>query len=101
MHHTNVNRKKKSKSTEPNKMVRMNISLGKPYSVIIEKAIAMGWATSRSEAIRQALREYGRKLDEDEYQLVKKASDKITEKVDSGEMKTHTLDEIKKRYNAE
>ena len=80
------------------KVERLNLDLGKPYMAIIDRAIEQGYAGNKSEVIRQALNLYGKEIDDKEYASVEKAADKITAAIERGEMKTHSLDEIKKRY---
>ena len=50
----------------------MNVNLGDYYQSIINKALGMGLAGNQTEVIRQALLEYGRKIDEEEAILVHK-----------------------------
>ena len=50
----------------------MNVNLGEYYQSIINKALGMGLAGNQTEVIRQALLDYGRKIDEEEAILVHK-----------------------------
>jgi len=50
----------------------MNVNLGEYYQVIIRKAMQKGLAGNQTEVIRQALLDYGRKLDEEESMLVER-----------------------------
>ena len=50
----------------------MNVNLGDYYQSIINKALGMGLAGNQTEVIRQALLDYGRKIDEEEAILVHK-----------------------------
>jgi Arc/MetJ-type ribon-helix-helix transcriptional regulator len=51
----------------------MNVNLGEYYQAIIGKAIQKGLAGNQTEVIRQALLDYGRKLDDEEAMLVDRA----------------------------
>jgi len=50
----------------------MNVNLGEYYQSIISKAMQMGLAGNQTEVIRQALLDYGRKLDDEEAMLVER-----------------------------
>ena len=50
----------------------MNINLGTPYEVAIEKIMQKGYAGSQTEVIRQAILAYERMIDEEEVMLVNK-----------------------------
>ena len=50
----------------------MNVNLGDYYHAIISKAIDRGLAGNQTEVIRQALLDYGRKMDEEEAMLVER-----------------------------
>jgi Arc/MetJ-type ribon-helix-helix transcriptional regulator len=50
----------------------MNVNLGDYYQAIISKAIQKGLAGNQTEVIRQALLDYGRKLDQEEAMLVER-----------------------------
>jgi Arc/MetJ-type ribon-helix-helix transcriptional regulator len=75
----------------------MNVNLGDYYQIIISKAIQRGLAGNQTEVIRQALLDYGRKIDEEEAMLVHKAVELEMQEIDSGKVKTYTYDQIKKR----
>jgi len=76
----------------------MNVNLGPPYEATIKNIIEKGYAGNQTEVIRQALRAYERMLEEEELMLVHKAVESEMAKIESGEQKTHTLDEIKAKY---
>lgn len=75
----------------------MNVNLGIPYGAILNKIIAKGYAGNQTEAIRQALREYERIIDEEEALLVNKAVEIEMEKIEKGEVKTYSYNEVKKK----
>ncbi len=75
----------------------MNINLGTPYEAIIDKFIERGYAGNQTEVIRQALLAYERNTEEDEVKLVHKAVEMEMQKIDSGQMKTVTFDEVMKK----
>ncbi len=77
----------------------MNINLGTPYEVIIEKIISRGYAGNQTEVIRQALMQYQRQLDEEEAIAVHKAVEMEMQEIRSGKAKTYTLAEVKKKYD--
>lgn len=74
----------------------MNVNLGEYYQAIIGKAISRGLAGNQTEVIRQALLDYGRKIDEEEAILVHKGVMAEMEEVHSGKAKLYTWDEVKK-----
>lgn len=49
-----------------------NINLGAPYEAKLRKIIDRGYAGNQTEAIRQAINELERKLDEEEAMLVER-----------------------------
>ena len=51
----------------------------------------------QTEAIRQALIEFDRKIGEEEASLVHKAVELEMQRIDSGEAKTYSWDEVKKK----
>ncbi len=75
----------------------MNVNLGTPYESILKKIIEKGYAGNQTEAIRQALIEFDRKISEEEVALVHKAVEFETIRVDSGEVKTYSWEEVKKK----
>ncbi|MFH0817453.1 MAG: hypothetical protein V1909_02355 [Candidatus Micrarchaeota archaeon] len=75
----------------------MNVNLGTPYESILKKIIDKGYAGNQTEAIRQALVEFDRKISEEEVALVHKAVEFEMGRIDSGEVKTHPWDEVKKK----
>ena len=75
----------------------MNINLGTPYEQKIRKIIEKGYAGNQTEAIRQALIEFDRKIGEEEASLVHKAVELEMQRIDSGEAKTYSWDEVKKK----
>ena len=75
----------------------MNVNLGAPYEAILKRMVERGYAGNQTEAIRQALIEMNRKIDEEEAELVHKAVEIEMAKVDSGEVKTYDWKEVKRR----
>ena len=78
---------------------RINIDLGETYLNIVAKAIQLGLANNRSEAIRQAIRAYEQIVErEEEKILLKRGIDKAMEEIKSGKAKTYSLDDLKKEF---
>ena len=75
------------------------VNLGAPYEAIIDMLIKRGYAGNRTEAIRQALREYERRLEDEENELLGRACESMMADIQSGKMKTHSWDEVKARQN--
>ncbi len=75
----------------------MNINLGTPYESIMEKLIERGYAGNQTEVIRQALMRYEREIQEEEAVLVHRAVEAEMEKIRSGEIKTYSWEEVKKK----
>jgi len=75
----------------------MNVNLGTPYESILKKIIEKGYAGNQTEAIRQALIEFDRKISEEEVALVHKAVEFEMGRIDSGEVKVHSWEEVKKK----
>jgi len=76
----------------------MNINLGTPYEVAIEKIMQKGYAGSQTEVIRQAILAYERMIDEEEVMLVNKGIADEMEKMRANMKNTKTLSEVKKKY---
>ncbi|MBI4406378.1 hypothetical protein HY571_00505 [Candidatus Micrarchaeota archaeon] len=76
----------------------MNMNLGAPYEAIIQKLINREYAGNQTEVVRQALVNYERTIAEEEAILVHRAVEAEMEKIRSGEKKTYTLEEVKKRF---
>ena len=76
----------------------MNVDLGVPYETILKKVIEMGYAGNQTEAIRQALLNYERMLEEEEKELVAKAVKIEMGEVKAGNIKTKSFGEIKKKF---
>ena len=76
----------------------MNVNLGIPYEVIVNKAIEKGYAGNQTEVIRQALLAYERALDEEEVKLVNKGIELEMQEIREGKIKTKSLASIKKKY---
>jgi Arc/MetJ-type ribon-helix-helix transcriptional regulator len=81
----------------------MHVNLGKPYELIMEKAIKEGYASSQTEVLRQALMGYKEKLFGEEYimtpeeeKLVAKAVEKEMQLVKDKKIKTYKLEDVKK-----
>jgi Arc/MetJ-type ribon-helix-helix transcriptional regulator len=77
----------------------MNVDLGVPYEVIMDKIIEKEYAGNRTEVIRQALLAYERMLEEEEVRLVNKGIEFDMQKIKSGKTKTKSLEALKKKYN--
>lgn len=75
----------------------MNINLGTPYEIIMEKIINRGYAGNQTEVVRQALMRYESAIEEEEAILVHKAVQSEMEKIRSGEVKMHSWEEVKKK----
>ncbi len=75
----------------------MNINLGAPYEAIIHKLIEREYAGNQTEIIRQALVNYERTIEEEEAFLVHRAVEAEMEKIRSGEIKTYSWEEVKKK----
>ncbi len=75
----------------------MNVNLGVPYEVIVNKVIEMGYAGNQTEVIRQALLAYERMLEE-EKELVAKAVKIEMSEVKAGKIKTKSFNELKKKF---
>ena len=75
----------------------MNVNLGTPYESILRRIIEKGYAGNQTEAIRQALVELDRKIAEEEAALVHTAVEFEMGRIDSGEVKTYSWNEVKKR----
>ena len=73
-----------------------NVNLGAPYEQIIQNIIDREYAGNATEAIRQALLMYQKKLDEEEEELVSMAVMDMKAKVEAGEVKMHSSAETKK-----
>ena len=76
----------------------MNVNLGTPYEVTIQRIIEKGYAGNQTEVIRQAITAYERMLEEEEIRLVHKAVEMEMEDIRSGKVKTKTLEELEKKY---
>ena len=76
----------------------MNINIGAPYESVIKKIIEDGYAGNQTEVIRQALLAYARELEEEEARLVNKGIELEMQEIKSGELKTKTLEQIKRKY---
>lgn len=76
----------------------MNVNLGVPYEVIVNKAIEKGYAGNQTEVIRQALLAYERMLEEEERELVAKAIEIEMDEVREGKIKTKSFNAMKKKF---
>ena len=74
----------------------MNINLGTPYEIAVKRIIEKGYAGNQTEVIRQAILAYERMIDEEELTLVHKAVETEMRELESGKVKTHSFEEIKK-----
>ena len=75
----------------------MNINLGDYYEQKLEKILRMGVATNKTEALRQAIVNYERQLDEEELLCLKHGMEDIEQKIASGDMKTYSWEQVKKK----
>ena len=73
----------------------MNINLGPPYEVIIERIIEKGLAGNQTEVIRQALLAYERFIEEEEVKLVDKAINAEMNEVNVGTVKLRSFKDYK------
>ncbi len=73
------------------------MKLGAPYEAIIEKLIKREYAGNRTEAIRQALVAYDHMLEEEEAYLVRQKVEEMMKEIESGRMKTYSLEEARER----
>jgi len=78
-------------------IMALTVNLGTPYEAIIENLIKKGYAGTQAEAIRHALAFYERYIEEEEVRLVNKGIEDAMARIESGEAKTYTLDEVRKR----
>lgn len=76
----------------------MNMNLGAPYEAIIQKLIDREYAGNQTEVVRQALLVYQREIEEEEAILVNKAIESEMQRIESGEKKTYTYAQVKKRF---
>jgi Arc/MetJ-type ribon-helix-helix transcriptional regulator len=76
----------------------MNVNLGAPYELIIKKIIEKEYAGNQTEVIRQALLMYERIIEEEEVTLVNKGIEMEIQAIKAGQLKTKTLEQIKKKY---
>ena len=77
----------------------MNVNLGTPYEIIIRKLIERGFGGNQTEIIRQALINYNRDLEFEEYELVKTKVETDVKSYKGGKIKGKSLEEIKKKFN--
>ena len=70
----------------------MNVNLGAPYEAILKKIIEREYAGNATEAIRQALMAYEKKIEEESV-LVDRAMKQDIEAYKSGKMKTTSLEQ--------
>jgi len=75
----------------------MNIKLGTPYEIIIQKIIKRGYAGNQTEVIRQALLNYEKALEEEEVKLVNKGIEIEMEQIKTGKIKTKNFKQIQKK----
>ncbi len=75
----------------------MNVNLGTPYEAIMQKLIQRGYAGNQTEVIRQALMTYERDIEEEEAVLVHRAVEHEMQRIRSGELKTYSWEEVKKK----
>ena len=73
----------------------MNINLGAPYEAMIKKLIEMGYASNKTEAIRQAIMNYFEKIKGEELELVVRGIKAEMQK----SKKEYDLDEILEKYS--
>ena len=76
----------------------MNVNLGAPYEVLMDRLIQKGYAGNQTEVIRQALLAYERQVDEEEVMLVRKGVEHEMQRIESGELKTIPFEKIKAKY---
>ena len=76
----------------------MNVNLGAPYEAIANKVIEKGYAGNQTEVVRQALINYERMIEEEEKELVTKAVKIEMNEVKAGNIKTKSLNEVKKKF---
>ncbi len=76
----------------------MNVNLGPPYGVIVQKLIQKGYAGNQTEVIRQALLAYDRQIEMEEAVFVHRGIDAEMELIDSGKVKVIPLSKIKAKY---
>jgi Arc/MetJ-type ribon-helix-helix transcriptional regulator len=88
-----------TRNPKKQKIDRLNIELGRPYTSIIERAIEKGYAGNKSEVIRHALKAYEREIEACEgAMLVKKGVDDMMSKIKSGEIKSKPYSVVRKKY---
>lgn len=74
----------------------MNINLGTPYEIAVKRIIEKGYAGNQTEVIRQAILAYERMIEEEELTLVHRAVETEMRELESGKVKTHSFEDIKK-----
>ena len=74
----------------------MNISLGFPYEVAIQRIIRKGYAGNKTGVIRQAILAYERIPDEEELMLVHRAVTIEVREIEAEKTPSRSFDEIKK-----
>jgi len=85
----------------------VNMNLGAPYVAIINRLIALGYAASATEAVRQALKIYAQEvstehvMSEEEARLVKKAADAELAKWRAAGKPSYTWEEVKAELEAD
>ena len=75
----------------------MNMNLGAPYEAIIQKLINREYAGNQTEVVRQALLAYERQIEEEEAVLVHRAVEAEMKKIEAGEIKTYSWEDVKKK----
>lgn len=76
----------------------MNVNLGAPYNLIIQRLIGKGYAGSKTEVIRQALLAYERNIEYEEVMLVNKGVEAEMALVKSGKSKLIPFAKVKAKY---
>ena len=79
--------------------MNLTVDLGTPYEAIINKILNRGYATNKSEVIRQALILYDKAVDDEELTLVRTAIESMVADEKSGKSRTYSLEEIKKEFD--
>ncbi|MFH1095299.1 MAG: hypothetical protein V1728_03720 [Candidatus Micrarchaeota archaeon] len=77
----------------------MNINLGAPYEMKLQKIIKKGYAGNQTEALRQAVTRYDQDLEDEEADHLRKACEAELEAMRrDGKTKTFGFEEVMRKY---
>lgn len=72
----------------------MLVNLGSPYESMLDSIIAKEYAGNKTEAIRQAIKAYIDKIQDEEALAVERLVNEEMSKIKKGEIKTHSLESV-------